>query len=508
MIRSRGWSLRSRLIVAFAAVTFLTLLLVGLGFLVIFREHLEQREVLRLSSLARQVSFQVQALERGGFSAAEIADILAQQADGLDARIVLASPQGLIFHDTESSLVGERIDVAGAQRLGSLRRARLIPASTPGDQTIFFIAVGGGNQGSSLPERLIGRQTSYLVALVSEPLTFLTVIRAMAPRLLLAAALSLLASIGFAWILAASIARPLARMTQAAEAIAQGQYDHEIPDRGDDEVGRLAVAFNTMAREVARSNRMLRDFLANVSHDLRTPLTSIQGFSQAMVDGTIRDRDEYAEAGRIVNEEAERMRRLVEDLLELSKIESGQVELDFAEVDLVGLVERTALRAERQADEKGAELTRSARASPLVRADAARLERVFDNLLMNAIRHTPAGGRVTITVDRTEDPAPRAVVSVHNTGSVIPSADLPRIFERFYQVDKSRAGTAVGSGLGLAIAREIVQAHGGRIVARSSPDDGTELIVTLSCLDPVPATALGSTPGRRPGPTADRVRAL
>ena len=136
-----------------------------------------------------------------------------------------------------------------------------------------------------------------MLAVVHEPPTVLTVLREMAPRLLLAALVSLSASIVVAWLLAASIARPLARMTRAAEDMALGRDVHEIEARGDDEVGRLSVAFNTMLREVARSQRTLRDFVANVSHDLRTPLTSIQGFSQAMVDGALRSPEDFAEAG-------------------------------------------------------------------------------------------------------------------------------------------------------------------------------------------------------------------
>ncbi len=503
----RRWSLRTRLIAAFAAVIFLTLFLVGIGFLFIFRQQLEQREMFRLASVARQVTFQVQALERGGFTAREIAETLGQQADELDVRVVLANQQGVIFHDTESGLVGQRIDMSSGQRLGPLRRARLSPM--PGaqvDPRLFFIAVDRSPPGGTLAERFLGRPSTYVVALVSEPQTLWTALREMASRLLLAAFVSILASIGVAWLLAASIARPLARMTQAAEAVAQGQYDQEIPEAGTDEVGRLATAFNSMTREVARSNRTLRDFVANVSHDLRTPLTSIQGFSQAMVDGTLREREDWVEAGRIVNEETERMRRLVEDLLELSKMEAGQAALDLAEVDFATLVGQAVERAERAAAERRVELVYRPLAAPTVRADTRRIERVVDNLLGNAIKHTPLGGAITVALDRIAESGPRARLAVHNSGSLIPPEDLPRIFERFYQVDKSRAGSAGGSGLGLAIAREIVQAHGGRISANSSPASGTEFTVTIPCLDPVPVVGIGSTPGPRREPVVGRLR--
>jgi len=506
-----GISLRARLIAAFSAIIFLTLFVVGIGFVFILRQYQEQRELIRLGSLSIPVSYQVRALEQQGASAAELADFLAHQADELDVRIVLAGPQGMIFHDTGSSLVGQRIDLAGAQRFGPMRRAPLVSAPGQQDRRIFFIASPVSAPGSTLAERFLGRQSSYIVALVSEPLTLVGVLGEMAPRLFLAASLSLLASIGVAWVLAGSIARPLARMTHAAEAIARGEYDHEIPERGADEVGRLAAAFNAMAHEVARSTRTLRDFVANVSHDLRTPLTSIQGFSQAIVDGAVRDREGYVEAGRIINREADRMRRMVEDLLELSKIESGEVTLDLADVDLASLVRAAGERVEPRAAEHGLDLNYRIETTPTVRADPRRLERVLDNLLDNAVKYADLGGKVMLVVGLVRGPsrareyrdrdgvangqgdaAAQAFVSVHNTGPGIPADDLPRIFERFYQVDKSRAGAGQGSGLGLAIAQEIVQAHGGRIVANSSPAGGTELTVTIPLVDQAQGVAVVS----------------
>jgi signal transduction histidine kinase len=304
------------------------------------------------------------------------------------------------------------------------------------------------------------------------------------------------ASIVVAWLLAASIARPLARMTRAAEDMALGRYDHEIEARGDDEVGRLSAAFNMMMREVARSHRTLRDFVANVSHDLRTPLTSIQGFSQAMVDGALRTPDDYAEAGRVINEEAERMRRLVEDLLELSKIESGQVRLDLGPCELEALAHQAAERAERRAEDQGVEMALAIDEAPLVRADGRWVERAVDNVLDNALKHTPAGGKMTIATGTMTVPTGARVMSpvgrrtggygyiaVHNTGSFIPPGDQPRVFERFYQLDKARSTAGTGSGLGLAIAQEIVQAHGGWIHVQSSRAGGTEFAILLPLLD-------------------------
>jgi signal transduction histidine kinase len=504
-------SLRARLILAFAAIIFLTLLLVGIGFVFIIRQYQDQRERLRVGTVIGPIMGQARQLDQQGRTLEEARDFLDRQADDLDVRLVLVRGPGIIVYDSGETLMSRRIDVQAAEPLGPLQRWRLVVAPGVEDPRLRFIFLqpgigpGGGDRDRPPP-----RPGNVTLAVVHEPPTVLSVIREMAPRLMLAALVSLSASIVVAWLLAASIARPLARMTRAAEDMALGRYDHEIEARGEDEVGRLSAAFNMMMREVARSHRTLRDFVANVSHDLRTPLTSIQGFSQAMVDGALRSPEDYAEAGRVINEEAERMRRLVEDLLELSKIESGQVRLDLEPCELEILAHQAAERAERRAEDQGVGLALAIDDAPLVRADGRWVERAVDNLLDNALKHTPAGGRVTIaTGAMTVPPGARVMspigrrtggfgyIAVHNTGSFIPPGDQPRVFERFYQLDKARSTSGAGSGLGLAIAQEIIQAHGGWIHVQSSRAGGTEFAILLPLLDRLPGRGVGSLRAER-----------
>ncbi|HVC31525.1 MAG TPA: ATP-binding protein, partial [Steroidobacteraceae bacterium] len=254
-----------------------------------------------------------------------------------------------------------------------------------------------------------------------------------------------------------------------------------IEVKGADEVGRLAAAFNGMAEQVGHSDQMMRDLLANVAHELKTPLTSIQGFSQALTEGAVRTPDEYAQAARIINFEAERMRRLVEDLLYLSQIESGQVRMEHEPVEIGTLLRNSLERVEHRALDGGQELVLDLRNGlPPVIGDERRLEQVVSNLLDNALRYTPRGGVVRL---RAALVANQIEVSVHNTGSYIPPEELSRIFERFYRVERARSGR--NGGLGLAIVSEVVAAHSGRIEARSSPDDGTEFRVTLPVAAPL-----------------------
>jgi signal transduction histidine kinase len=300
----------------------------------------------------------------------------------------------------------------------------------------------------------------------------------------------------------------MVQITRASEEMARGNLDPDLtlPDTRD-EVGRLSTAFSTMAREVARSHRTMRDLLANVSHDLRTPLTSISGFAGALVDGTLSGQEGAREAGRIIGEEAERMRRLIEDLLYLGRIESGDLSLRRDPVDLAELVRGAQARFLFRAQEGGVNFeVNTAEVVPIL-GDPHRLAQVVDNLVENAFKYTPPTGRVVVTAgiedsgrtngSRPPRSSPTAVLTVHNSGSYIPPEEAERVFERFYQIDKARVGSG-GSGLGLAIAREIVQAHGGVIDLKSSPQSGTQFTVRIPALEPGASAALISSEPERP----------
>jgi signal transduction histidine kinase len=313
----------------------------------------------------------------------------------------------------------------------------------------------------------------------------------LAPRLALAGTIALVVSFAVAWFISRSISGPLQRITEASQEMARGNYDVHIPIKGEDEVGRLSEAFNHMAQEVNRSQRMMRDLLANVSHELKTPLTSIQGFSQAMLDGAIQNEEEFRESTQIINDEANRMKALVDDLLLLSQIESGQVMMEHRRVDLGALLDRTLQRFQWALREGDVRSGVSLEPLPLIQGDERRLEQVFGNLLQNAVRHTPPGGSIALTASVKR--GGNVEIVVHNTGSFIAPEDLPRVFERFSQVDRARTRRAGSSGLGLAIVKEIVDAHGGSVRAVSAEATGTEFIIELP-----PAPAVEARNGRAP----------
>ena len=290
-------------------------------------------------------------------------------------------------------------------------------------------------------------------------------------------------------IISGRITRPITAMTRASEAMAQGDYDQRVEASGHDEVAALAGAFNQMAAQVSRSNRAMRQLLGNVSHELKTPLTSIQGFSQALLDGLATDEQERRQLAGVINQEAESMRVLVDDLLYLSSLEAGELTLALEEVDFDALIRDGVRRLAFRAQEEQVSVTHDAGGASL-RGDGRRLEQVVANLLDNAIRFSPAASEVRLS---TRADAESVTLEVHNGGEPIPEQDLPHVFDRFYQADPARSDAA-HSGLGLAIVHELVQAHGGDVAVRSSRSDGTTFTVRLPRHGP--NGSVHSAPGR------------
>jgi signal transduction histidine kinase len=304
-----------------------------------------------------------------------------------------------------------------------------------------------------------------------------------------AAGAALLISGLLAWVVAQWIASPLRRLAQAARKVAAGDYDARLPISGPDEMQSVARTFNEMVGRVQASQRSQRDFVANVSHELKTPLTSIQGYAQAILDGTARDPETLETAGRVILEETERLRRLVEGLLDLARLESGQLAFTWAPVDLRALARSVSERMAIRAVEKGIRLTTDVPTLPPVIGDGDRLAQVLTNLLDNAFNHTPADGGVEMRAGT----RPSGVwIEVVDSGPGIPPDELPRIFERFYQVDKSRrGGGGRGAGLGLAISREVAIAHGGTLTAESIVGRGSCFRLELPLARPSKRTLPG-----------------
>ena len=262
---------------------------------------------------------------------------------------------------------------------------------------------------------------------------------------------------------------PLGDMVEAADRVAAGDYSTRTPERGPHWMRTVARAFNSMTSRLEVQDRQRRDLMADIAHELRTPLAVLQGRLEGMLDG-VYPRDEAQLAA--VLQETRMLGRLVEDLRTLAHTESGTLTLQKESTDLAVLLNDTAASFAAEAAERHIQLDVEAAASlPLVEVDPVRIREVLTNLISNALRHTSENGGVSVAASNQAD---RIVVTVCDSGRGIPAEDLPRIFDRFYKGHGSR-----GSGLGLTIARNLVAAHGGEIRAESLEGKGTTITFTL-----------------------------
>jgi signal transduction histidine kinase len=439
----------------------------------LLKSQQEERQEEQIGLLAEPVAIRAAGLELAiGPYPEQIASVLEDEYPGV--RILLINQGGWVVADTAKSLEGSQVaqltDNTDEPSVTGQEDLRYHKRQGPEDLLFFYTTPRG-----IVPVTITFTPTLQTVLAINAS-DVRQAWRDLLPRLFLAGGLAFLVGVLAASLLARSISRPMRQITVASEQMAQGRYDQQIPERGSDEVSRLAGAFNDMARQVSHSHRTLRDFLANVSHELKTPLTSIQGFSQAMVDGALTRNEDYAEAGRVINDEAVRMRGLVDDLLYLTQVETGEFSMQKEDMTPEGLLQATEERFQRRAEQAGVDLHVLSESTQHFQGDGRRLEQALANIVDNAVRHTPSGGIVTM---RAFGENGHVNLSVHNTGSVIPPEALPHIFERFFQADPAGARADANTGLGLAITREIVEAHGGDVTASSSEANGTEFLISL-----------------------------
>jgi signal transduction histidine kinase len=482
-------SLSWRLVLSYGVIILITLVL-AFGVLIIISRPLQNRLVqARLNSQVQLAKRQLNSLFDRGTTLEQIVMQLANRPrlGGNDIQLLLVDLQGNVVFDVQDRLNGEYL--ALPERAGDI-----VPSGSfraPDGQPVNYAAAVVGPAGEA---------QAYAVIIAPRTPPIPRAISELGSGFLTTGVVALLISLLLSVLVARSISLPLKAIADATAAIAAGDYAHRVPEKGPREVKKVATSFNLMAGQVEASQQAMRDFVSNVSHELKTPLTSIQGFSQAILEGATPDRATTQQAARIIHEEAGRMSRLVEDLLDLARIDSGQVIMQKEALDLEQILLETVRRLLPQAIENNITLEKRWTALPNIVGDGDRLAQVFTNLVDNAIRHTPPGGQVVVGATIVQNlPRPRTArsrqllendtsarsergdfveVSISDTGAGIAADDLTRIFERFYQVDKSRS-RGQGTGLGLAIIKEIVDAHSGHIRAESEGGEGTKFVVLL-----------------------------
>ncbi len=288
---------------------------------------------------------------------------------------------------------------------------------------------------------------------------------------LLAVLGALLFSFGVVWVITDRFVRPLRQMAAATRRFAEGDFTARVAVRGKDEVAELGDALNNMAVSLSSVEMMRRSFIANVSHELRTPMTSIAGFLDGMLDGTI-PREKQGYYMKIVSDEVKRLSRLVQSMLNLSRIDSGELKMNTARLNLTDVVCSVLVASEQRIENKRLRITGIDECERLeIVGDYDLMNQVLYNLLDNAIKFTDEGGYIDIRLQKVNE---RAYVTIRNSGAGIPASEMPRIFERFYKSDRSRGLDKNGVGLGLYIVQTVVSLHGGEVAVRSVEGEFTE----------------------------------
>ncbi len=430
--------------------------------------------------------------------------LLARQATATQASYVMVGTHTVLPADLQQDLVDFYVEnggwsdlnlvlaqlVTGAENRGAMRGmmrgmmgqmmgmidGRILvldadgtPVAGLGDLSDLPAAFLAGQNG--YPLRVDGERVGTLV-LEGTSVTGLTgeaLVAGVTRSVLTAALLAALVAFVLGTVLIRQITRPLAALNEASQQIAAGHRDVQVPDQSRDELGRLGQTFNQMVSSLQTQETLRRNLMADVAHELRTPLSGIQGTVEAMQDGIFPLTPDNLDN---IHEQVLLLNRLVEDLRTLSNAEAGQLSLRRQTVDLARVATRQRAAQFVQFQQKGVDLTLHVDDPlPTVLGDEERLGQVLGNLLANALRHTPAGGSVDLRLSAANSHVEIAVV---DNGEGVDADDLPHIFDRFYRGDRSRSRQTGGSGLGLSIVRQLVNAHGGAIQMQSPPAEHTQ----------------------------------
>ncbi len=477
-------TIRSRIYVMLVAIVLLTLVVVGLTSFLLLGGYQDRVDQLRLRELAtawgpelfsEKWEARTLAMTLSSFETEQ--RLIGSIVDELDVVVLGITSAGDVVraYEPDNRFLGKRL----ALNFGGLDRSDVVEGqiTTSDGERLAYVLTSLGQEAQ--------RQGYCCIAMALVGGSRTVILSDLTPRLLIAGGIALVVASLVGFLVSRSIYQPIQRVASASRSVARGQLEQRVDVGGSQEAQELARSFNQMTQEVERQQTALRDFLANVSHDLQTPLTSINGFSQALIDEVVKD-DEQQNAYHIIEDESRRLLRLVEGLLDLSRIEAGQVHVEAKPVDVGTLLDHVSelftLRAQEldvnlSVATGGGDSVSGEHASSVgeVLGDWDRLDQVLGNLVDNALRHTPPGGDVELSA-RVESRG-SVSIAVADTGVGVPEEAIPNLFDRYYKSD--RPGAQGGTGLGLAIARELVRAQGGEIRVSSEQGVGTTFHIML-----------------------------
>jgi heavy metal sensor kinase len=482
---------QGRLALAFIGVIVLILVLVTVLVINRLDDYFSRQQTTDLDQRSQTVSSYVQTLARAAAAGRPVVGV----DDVVDPSVILQ-----LSDRDQQRVIADRLGQADVTiQFGRLQSTgeQLVPVPATNEPIRILLEAPAASGQTQEPSAVVSHwypagtlfQPYAVKVTLANPYTFRATALANVTGLLAAIALFALAlSVVVSTAMARWFTTPLRRLTEASRGLAEGDLSHRVPSSqvraGSSELAELAVQFNAMAERLEESVEIIRrdrdrsrDFLADVSHELRTPLAALRTFNELLREGAAEDPAARAEFIESSGQQIERLDWLAQNLLELSKLDSGLVLLDLRPEDLRAAVESAVEQNSAAAERRGVRLAFNLPDAPIrIRHDPQRIGQVVANLVANAIKFTESGGAVSVDVARTAD---GAKIDVSDTGVGIDASELPHIFERFYRGSRANEARGSGSGLGLAIVRSIVDMHGGRVIVESGVGAGSHFTVTL-----------------------------
>jgi len=460
-VRSLTWKLGGALLLIVVVSVGLMAYLTNLSTTREFQQYVSRGNMMYAQSLADSLGDLY--AENQGWN--NIQETLQSLPLSTSERILITDNLGIVIADTaEESLGKESKDVGLSDGTPIMVSVKMVG-------NLYLLTSGGAGVGKG---RMSGRNPQTTLTVVNAKEDFLDQVNSSLWQVgLIAAAVALVIGL----ILTRQITRPLRILISGARHLTKGELSYRVKVKSRDEIGELADSFNIMASSLEKGEKFRRQLTADIAHELRTPLTVIEGTVDGIIDGVFQPNAEHLCS---IKEQTALLTHLISDLRDISLAESGQLKLNLSLTDMVELVRRLVSNYTINAQEKNVGINlEEGLQIPDIQVDTVRMEQVISNLLTNAIRHTPSGGSITVSVRRDDE---KLVISVADTGEGIDSEDLPYIFERFYRSGRSRSRKEGGTGLGLAIVKQMVEAHGGKVWAESESGIGSKFNILLPFL--------------------------
>ncbi|HEX3030339.1 MAG TPA: HAMP domain-containing sensor histidine kinase [Clostridia bacterium] len=463
-------SIFSRMLITYLLLISVIIILLSFAITNIYKWYVFDTKKNELKTAAYQVNKLANGYLKGQTSLDELNASLDSIGYITDSKIYVVKMDKKTLKSTKKLKLGEVLDesyvIKGMQTvLDGKTVFSKEQYSAKMDMYIVFMGVPWQNEKGITGSILIFSPTSILNENIRNIRTIIWTI----------AVIFILLSIAATYINALRISRPIFKIEQAANKIASGKNAEDIVIKTNDEIERLANSFNHMKKELAKTEEIRREFIASISHDLKTPLTSIKGFVEAMLDNVV-EQHEHDKYLHFIEDEASRLTRLTDEILQFAKIQSGNIKLRRENLDVKDIMESVLSSVKIPAEEKSINIKVQCSDNIKVFADEDRLKQVLINILGNAIKYTGKGGNIDVQV---EDLFSKVIFRIKDDGMGITPEDLPYIFEKFYRADKSRQSSNGGTGLGLSIAKSLIELHEGRIWALSDYSKGTEICFEL-----------------------------